>query len=109
MTLKVTFTLIITILDFVASGGIGVSQPHLVFIIDDLFEATIKPVLDELKEDSSASGWDDWVAKWSKFSLRTFLENGDVLNEKGLRPWPNAAIEAYRVGSNRSQLNDRFF
>ena len=70
-------------------------------IVDNLFTDTIQPVIDDLKnylkKDTPQDGWDAWAEKWSKFSLRSFLLNGDVLNNKKLRPWPEGAIQAYKV------------
>ncbi|KAK3099749.1 hypothetical protein FSP39_009068 [Pinctada imbricata] len=65
--------------------------------IDELYEKTLEPVKKDLEKDTSAEGWEKWVERWSKYSVESFFRDGTELNEKELRPWPEDAIQAYKV------------
>ncbi|XP_046325988.2 putative L-amino-acid oxidase YobN [Haliotis rufescens] len=60
------------------------------------WKATIAPVMKELMQDGSTSGWDLWVRKWSSMSLHEFLHTDiNQATSHKLRPWPQIAIEGY--------------
>lgn len=60
------------------------------------WKATIVPVMKELMQDGSTSGWDLWVRKWSSMSLHEFLHTDiNQATSHKLRPWPQIAIEGY--------------
>ncbi|KAK3100098.1 hypothetical protein FSP39_014720 [Pinctada imbricata] len=74
--------------------------------IDELYEKTIEPVKKDLGKDPGVQDWKKWVERWSKYSVESFLRDGKVLNDEGLRPWPEDAIQAYKVTSY-SPMTDR--
>ncbi|XP_048243567.1 putative L-amino-acid oxidase YobN isoform X2 [Haliotis rufescens] len=68
--------------------------------INDYFDRTVAPVYAELRSDTSPKGWARWVKKWSQFSVLEFLKSDTYqspADKYKLRPWPQKALEAYRV------------
>ncbi|KAK3100794.1 hypothetical protein FSP39_025421, partial [Pinctada imbricata] len=70
-----------------------------------LYKKTIEPVMNDLRRNTTREGWRKWVERWSKFSMETFLLDKKELNEDGLRPWPEDAIQAYKVTAYSPLIN----
>ena len=71
----------------------------VIFVLGDYMAKTLEPVMDEIQRDPSIDNWRRWISKWSKFSIEDFLRTTKHQDKNGprLRPWPEAAIEAFKV------------
>ena len=56
---------------------------------------------EELGVNPTEEEWQTWIKKWSKLSFEDFLRSDIYQIETGnkLRPWPEAALEAYKVSA----------
>ncbi|KAH3873739.1 L-amino-acid oxidase BmooLAAO-I-like isoform X1 [Dreissena polymorpha] len=74
------------------------------------FDATIQPVIDELGESPTQEVWAKWVDKWSKYSTEDFLRSQTFIRPDGLnlQPWPEQAINGYKVSSYSPTLSGSF-
>ena len=72
---------------------------YLLYYTVDLYDRTVEPVKYELLTNHSEENWHKWVDKWSELSLEDFLRGDKYQSDDGykLRPWPEAAIEAFKV------------
>ncbi|XP_045165408.2 putative L-amino-acid oxidase YobN [Mercenaria mercenaria] len=67
----------------------------------DYYNRTMDQVKEELGESPSEDQWQKWIDKWSKLSVEDFLRSSNYQKEGSpkLRPWPEAAIDAYKVST----------
>ena len=65
----------------------------------DLYDQTVKPVKAELGKNPTEREWRKFIEKWSVLSVEEFLRSNihNIEDGYGLRPWPEAAILAYKV------------
>ncbi|XP_053378315.1 putative L-amino-acid oxidase YobN [Mercenaria mercenaria] len=67
----------------------------------DYYDCTMDVVKKDLGTDPCEEQWQRWINKWSKLSVEDFLRStiyqSDDLPQ--LRPWPEEAIEAYKVST----------
>ena len=72
------------------------------FVSDDYFKFTLEPLVrdlcDHLKKYSK-DGWEKWCLKWSSLSIDEFLRTDRLQDSRypAYRPWPAAAVDAFRV------------
>ncbi|XP_053384692.1 L-amino acid oxidase bordonein-L-like [Mercenaria mercenaria] len=74
--------------------------------IRDYFKCTVEKIKQDLGSNPNKEMWLSWIKKWSKFSLEDFFRSCilQTANEPQLRPWPEAAIEAFKVSTYRPLL-----
>lgn len=78
-----------------------------VFIPATYLYNTIAPVVSDLPDSPTEQQWQTWIDKWSKLSIEDFLRGTmyQAPDEPQLRPWPEAAINGYKVAIISNLVN----